>query len=383
METKARELIDGAELIVRGAIDAGCTFFAGYPITPATPILLKMYRELPSRGGIVLQGEDEIASISMCIGASLAGAKALTATSGPGMSLYSENIGLALMAEVPLVIVDVQRLGPATGAATTGAEGDVLFSRYVTSGGIPMVILSPSTVPELYHMTIQAFNTAEKLRIPVILLTSKDMVLSTHTICADELYPIPPFERSYAPEDVHYIPYKFERPEDVPPFLPVGARQRVRATTSMHDAYAYITKDPEKIEHLITHLVEKIRSRRNELSFVEVDLQHGSDTLLITYGITALTAREAVRRYRDQGGRISHLVMKTLFPIPEEPLTTALEGVSRVLIPELNVGLYYEAIRTFIPDTIDCVSYPKFNGELFTVDELLEFIEHSSQQGSM
>ena len=141
-----RELIDGATAIVRGAIAAGCDFFAGYPITPATPILLKMMSELPKTGGLAIQGEDEIASIGMCIGAAAAGRRALTATSGPGMSLYSENIGLALMAELPLVIVDVQRLGPCTGGATTIGQGDVQFVRWGTGGGYPIIVLAPSTM---------------------------------------------------------------------------------------------------------------------------------------------------------------------------------------------------------------------------------------------
>src|SRR5512142_1872178 len=152
-----REFMDGAEAITRGALTAGCNFFAGYPITPAAPILLRMLRELPKVGGVGIQGEDEIASIGMCIGAAMTGARAMTATSGPGMSLYSEQIGLAVMGEVPLVIVDVQRLGPATGGATTVGQADVQFVRWGTSGGYPIIALSPSTVGECYALTVRAF----------------------------------------------------------------------------------------------------------------------------------------------------------------------------------------------------------------------------------
>ncbi len=144
-----REYVDGATAIVRGAIDAGCTFFAGYPITPASGILMAMMRELPKVGGVAMQGEDEIASMGMCLGAAMAGSKAMTATSGPGMSLYSENIGLAIMGEVPLVVVDVQRLGPATGGATTVAQGDVQFVRWGTAGGYPVIVLAPSSVSRM------------------------------------------------------------------------------------------------------------------------------------------------------------------------------------------------------------------------------------------
>src|SRR5512145_1626816 len=166
-----RELTDGATAIVRGALAAGCDFFAGYPITPASQILMLMMRELPKAGGVAIQGEDEIASIGMCIGATLAGARAMTATSGPGMSLYSESIGLAIMGEVPLVIVDVQRLGPSTGGATTVSQGDIQFLRWGTSGGYPVIVLSPTSVAECYNLTRTAFDLAERFRIPVFLAT--------------------------------------------------------------------------------------------------------------------------------------------------------------------------------------------------------------------
>ena len=161
-----REFIDGNTAIVRGALAAGCDFFAGYPITPATPILLGMMRDLPRVGGVAVQGEDEIASFGFCIGAAMTGRRVLTATSGPGISLYSENIGLAIMGEVPLVIVDVQRMGPATGGATTAAQGDVQFIRWCTSGGYPIVVLSPATVADCYTLTMRAFDLLGALSLP-------------------------------------------------------------------------------------------------------------------------------------------------------------------------------------------------------------------------
>ena len=214
------EFINGAELISRAAIQAGCNFFAGYPITPATAIHLNMMRELPAIGRFAIQGEDEIASISMCIAASMAGKKAMTATSGPGISLYSESIGLAVMGEVPLVIVNAQRLGPATGGATTGAQGDIQFVRWVTSGGLPMVVLCPSSNASIYRLTIEAFNISEKLRTPVFLLTSKDMVLSRHTIDMQQLPEPEITDRNYFSGDGEFIPYAFNSVSDVPDFLP-------------------------------------------------------------------------------------------------------------------------------------------------------------------
>ena len=184
----ARQFMKGNDAIILGALAAGCRSYYGYPITPASPILMMMMRDLPRVGGVAVQGEDEIASIGMCLGAAMAGAKAMTATSGPGISLYSENIGLAIMAEVPLVIVDDQRLGPATGGATTVAQGDIQFVRWGTAGGYPTIVLAPSTVPETYGLTAKAFELAERFRCPVFLLTDKEIAMTLSAVDVDH-YP--------------------------------------------------------------------------------------------------------------------------------------------------------------------------------------------------
>jgi len=168
----ALEFIEGNEAIARGALRANCNFFAGYPITPSSSVLQYMLDMLPHHDGIAIQAEDEIASMGFCIGAAMAGSKVLTATSGPGISLYSENIGLAIAGETPMVIVNVQRQGPATGSATKGAEGDVQFTRWCTSGGLPVIVLSPATVEEAYELTYRAFNLSEQYRVPVFVLTN-------------------------------------------------------------------------------------------------------------------------------------------------------------------------------------------------------------------
>jgi len=193
-----REFLTGNEAVVRGAIRAGCNFFAGYPITPASSILTEFVRAFGDGSGIAVQTEDEIAAIGQCIGAAMAGARALTASSGPGLSLYSENIGLAQMGEVPLVIVDCQRMGPATGGATATGEGDVLFARHVTAGGFPLPVLAATDAETAYRLTYEAFNIAERLRTPVIVLSSKDIALTRQT--ADlEAVELPPRESRAVP----------------------------------------------------------------------------------------------------------------------------------------------------------------------------------------
>jgi len=217
------EFIEGNDAIARGAMKAGCDFFASYPITPASSILHYMNYFVPEVGGIVIQAEDEIASMGFCIGAAMAGRKVLTATSGPGLSLYSENIGLAIMGETPMVIVNVQRQGPATGSATEGAEGDIQFVRWVTSGGLPIIALSPANVGEAYYLTYIAFNFAEKYRTPVFIMSSKDIGVTKETVDIDSIELPPRIERNRLNgKKDDYLPHWFENPEDVPPIADFG-----------------------------------------------------------------------------------------------------------------------------------------------------------------
>lgn len=245
-----RELINGAQAIVRAAIHSGCNFFAGYPITPATDILLYMIRELPKAGGIAIQAEDEIASMGFCIGAAMTGKRVMTATSGPGISLYSENIGLAIMGEVPMVIVDVQRMGPATGGATTVAQGDIQFLRWGTSGGYPVIVLSPTNVPECYRLTCKAFDLAKRFRLPVFLATDKETALTLATVDIEAFTALPVRERVNAPVEAEFIPYRVKAGDEVPPLSPYGGAHLLRFTTSTHDEHGQLTKSPEKVRVL-------------------------------------------------------------------------------------------------------------------------------------
>ncbi len=366
------EFINGAELISRAAIKAGCDFFAGYPITPATAIHLNMMREMPAIGRFAIQGEDEIASISMCIAASMAGKKAMTATSGPGISLYSESIGLAVMGEAPLVIVNVQRLGPATGGATTGAQGDVQFVRWVTSGGLPMVVLCPSSNASIVRLTIEAFNISEKLRTPVFILTSKDMVLSRHTMDTQGFAEPEIIERKHYSGDGEFIPYFYESPKDVPDFLPIGGNRPVRFTTSMHDDKGYLTKDPVQVERKLSHLKDKILAGMVDYTFTDLDQDTGSDTLIISYGINTPVCKDVVARVRKTGRKCSLLTIETLFPIPEKKISEALSTVKTIIIPELNTGLYAESIRPLIQPGQKLKSIVRLDGELFSTDYIIQ-----------
>ena len=364
-----REYTDGSTAIVRGALDAGCDFFAGYPITPASPILMMMMRELPRVGGMAIQGEDEIASIGMCIGAVMAGARALTATSGPGLSLYSENIGLAVMGEVPLVIVDVQRLGPATGGATTVGQGDVQFARWGTAGGYPIIALAPSSIPDCYHLTMRAFDLAERFRCPVLLLTDKELNMTMNTVAVDEYAPAPVRERP-RPQGPG-TPYRYRPAGEVPPMRPYGGGEIVRFTGSSHDERAFITKHPPTVDDLNRHLAAKIEEHRDEIDLAEPDLQEGAFTLVVSYGVTAGAVREAVRRARRAGSALSSLTLKTLWPVPEDAIRAAAASHPRVLVPELNLGQYRLELERLLPDR-EVAGLNRVDGEMITPEQVLE-----------
>jgi len=384
MRSEFIEFVDGAQAIARGALAAGCNFFAGYPITPASPILHHMIRELPKVGGVAIQGEDEISSIGMCIGAAMTGAKSMTATSGPGMSLYSENIGLAIMGEVPLVIVDVMRLGPATGGATTVGQGDVQFVRWGTSGGYPIIALCPTNPRECYDLTIRSFKLAERFRCPVFLLTDREVVATMSTIKIAEYQETTQSHDQAAMveksgEDA-FVSYEINSPAEIPHLSPIGGPHLTRFTGSTHDELGFLTKDPDKVARLNQHLAAKIEAHRDEIESVSSDLQQGATTLVVSYGITARSAIEAVHIARQQGKKVSYLVVYSLWPVPENAITRALNGIERVVVAELNLGQYCLELKRLTNSAsssprLDVIGVHRVDGELISPQQILETIQ--------
>jgi len=374
-----REFIDGNTAIARGALAAGCDFFAGYPITPATPILLAMMRELPQANGVAVQGEDEIASLGFCIGAALAGRRAFTATSGPGISLYSENIGLAIMGEVPLVIVDVQRMGPATGGATTAAQGDLQFIRWGTSGGYPIIALCPATVTDCYTLTMHAFDLAERFRCPVFVLTDKEVASTMDTVNVSEFVSVEVRKRETAEPECLFRPCDYPQPDSNAPMSPYGGPHLLRFTTSTHDERGYLTKSPPKVERLNRHLIDKIALHQDEINLVREDCQEGAEVLLISYGITARAVQEAVREARAGGHCVSSLTLLSLWPIPEQAIRRAVAGISRIVVAELNDGQLRREVERLVcttsgvePQPTQVLGVNRIDGELITPEQILE-----------
>ncbi len=335
-------LMQGDEACAEGAIAAGCRFFAGYPITPATEIAETLSRRLPQVGGRFIQMEDEIASIAAVIGASFGGAKAMTATSGPGFSLMQENIGYAAMTEVPCVIVDVQRLGPSTGRPTSPSQGDVMQARWGTHGDHPIIALSPSSVRETFDLTVQAFNFAERYRTPVILLMDE---LVGHMRERIELPDFTTLDLEQRAET--RVPPEWYRPFEnfpegpnvnVPALVPFGEGYRYHLTGLHHDERGYPTDLPEEIEPWLERIFGKIDRALSDILLYEREGIQNADTLVIAYGGAARAARHAVKQARERSRRVGFLRLKTIWPFAEEVVEHAASRLHHVVVPELNRG---------------------------------------------
>jgi 2-oxoglutarate ferredoxin oxidoreductase subunit alpha len=370
--------MQGDEACAEGAIAAGCRFFAGYPITPATEIAEVLSRRLPQVGGKFIQMEDELASMAAIIGASVGGAKSMTATSGPGFSLMQENIGYAAMTEVPCVIVDVQRLGPSTGRPTSPSQGDVMQARWGTHGDHPIIALCPSSVRESFDLTVQAFNFAERYRTPVIILMDE---LIGHMREHVQL-PDPETLELVRREDTRVPPewYKpFENfPEgsnvNVPPLVPFGDGYRYHLTGLHHDDRGYPTDRPEEIQPWLERIFRKIERSLSDILLYDVDGIEDADTLVIAYGAAARSARHAVEHARERGRRVGFLKLKTIWPFPEEVIEHATRRLHQVVVPELNRGqLVLEVERVVGRHKVRRVN--RADGEMIKPGEIVAAIE--------
>ena len=368
-------LMEGNEAIARGAVAAGCNFFAGYPITPATTIYNTMLKLLPPMGGVCMQGEDEIASIGFCLGAAMAGMKTMTATSGPGISLYSEQISFAIGSEIPIVIVDVQRLGPSTGSATKGADGDIQFLQWGNSGGQPVIVLAPVDVKDCYTLTMHAFNLAETYRCPVFLAANKEISMTRETFDPDTLSLPSGIHRQYADTDKPFLPFEATPDRPVPDFLPIGGEPLVRQTSSTHGPDGYITTDPIQIAANQTRLQQKLTSSIHQFSFYDYYPVPDADTLVIAFGVTARAARVAVDNAHDHTGRASLLVLKTLWPVPEAVIKETGAPYKRVVVPEMNMGQYVREIQRLLPGK-QIAFLGQMNGELIKPSQIEEVIRN-------
>ncbi|ADY00250.1 2-ketoglutarate:ferredoxin oxidoreductase (KGOR), subunit alpha [Vulcanisaeta moutnovskia 768-28] len=346
-------LMMGSEALVRGAIYAGIRFYAGYPITPATEIAEYMAQLLPRAGGIFVQTEDELAAINMAIGASVAGWKAMVATSGPGFSLMQEGVGHAINTEVPLLIVDVQRGGPSTGQPTMPSQQDVMQARYGSHGSYEIIVLSPGNVQELFYLTIDAINLSEQYRTPVILLTEE---VTVHL-----------WEKIHVPDPEEYPVLPHVTP-------PTHGDEGFLLESQLHDERGYnVANDPELSAKALWRLIGKIRDNVDKISRIEVKYAGDNPEIFIaSYGCSARSALAAVKMLRQDGHKVGFLRLITLWPFPENAIKSVLRNANTIIVPEMNSGYMANEFRLL---GLNVVPIPKLGGEIPTPEEIYSAVK--------
>jgi len=368
-------LLQGNEAVVEGALRAGCRFFAGYPITPATEISEVLSVRLPEVDGTFIQMEDEIASLGAVIGASLAGVKAMTATSGPGFSLMQENLGFAIIAEIPCVIVNVMRGGPSTGLPTFPSQSDVMQARWGTHGDHPIIVLSASTVRECYDMTIKSFNFSEKYRTPVILLIDEVVAHMREKMVLSDGEEVEIFNRvkpTVPPE--WYIPYE-DTPSGIPVMANFGEGYRYHVTGLTHDIRGFPTSRPDEIGPFIARLHRKISSHFSEIQTAEFFQTEDAEVTIVAYGCVARSAKRAVIEAREKGLKVGLLRLITIWPFMRSAVERILQTSRILIVPEMNMGQISREVKRVNRGLAKVFALNKVDGTIITPEEILNRIQ--------
>jgi len=369
------KVLQGNEACAEGALRAGLNFFAGYPITPSSEIGEVLSIRLPENGGKFIQMEDEIGAMGAIIGASLAGAKVMTATSGPGFSLKQENIGFACMVEAPCVIINVQRGGPSTGNPTLPSQGDVMQARWGTHGDHPIIVVVPNSVKETYYATIRAFNLSEKYRNPVVVLLDEiighvfEKVDLTET---DEIEIMNRRKPDVPPEQ--YLPYSAGSSE-APPMANFGEGYRHHVTGLVHDETGFPTNNSKVVDKLIRRLNNKVMNNVDDI--VEVEEVHLDDAKvgIFAYGSTSRSAKRAISDAREQGLKVGMLRPKVIWPFPAKQVEDLAEEVTHIIVPELNLGQIAHEVEWAVKGKVEVVKINRVDGEPIRPQEILDVIK--------
>lgn len=367
--------VQGNEACARGAIYANLRFFAGYPITPSTEIAESLAELLPKVGGKFVQMEDEISSMCAICGASLAGMKVMTATSGPGFSLKQEAIGYAIMTEIPCVIVDAQRGGPSTGLPTEVSQGDVMQARWGVHGDHSIIALTASSVQDVFEITVEAFNMAETLRTPVVLLLDAEICHMRERLTIPDPGELHVVDRLYTEvkPGVAYHPY-LPREDGRLPISNFGDGHRFNVTGLHHDIWGFPTQNPDSIEYLNRHLYDKIENRTNRLArWKEYDLDD-ADIVLISYGSAARSARQHVFDRRRRGEKLGLLELQTIWPFPADLIREKTARARRVIVAEMNMGQICSQVKSVVEHPERVFLANRIDGRLITPENIARCI---------
>jgi 2-oxoglutarate ferredoxin oxidoreductase subunit alpha len=366
---------DGDTAIAEGAICAGCRFFGGYPITPASEIAERMSARLPQIGGVFIQMEDELASMNAVVGAAWGGARAMTATSGPGISLMLENIGLAVMTETPCVIVNIQRGGPSTGLPTATSQSDMMQARWGSHGDYAIIALAPGSPQEAFDLTVRAFNLAEKYRTPVFLMADESVGHMFERVIIPPLDEIPiyPWRKPKDPPGEDFLPYKAEE-DGVPPFPVAGTGYRIHVTGLTHDERGYPIVTAEQQQKLIPRLLGKIHNNRDDIIALEEDGIEGADVVVVSYGISARPSLRAVHLARERGLRVGMLKLVTVWPFAEDRIRELAPVVDAFVVPEVNMGQIALEVERCAAGQAETISVTHPGGDIHEPGVILDAI---------
>ena len=368
-------LMQGNEACVEGALAAGMRFFAGYPITPSTEIAELSSEKLPLMGGKFIQMEDEIASMAAIIGASLTGVKSMTATSGPGFSLKQENIGYAAIAEIPCVIVDVQRGGPSTGLPTSPSQGDIMQSRWGTHGDHPIIVVAPASVRETFDLTIKAFNLSEAYRTPVIILLDEVIGHMREKVELPDISQIKIIDRkkpTVNKED--YLPFKAD--EDlVPPMADYGEGYRFHVTGLVHDETGFPSNNPAVSDKLIRRLDGKIEKNKNSIIEWEEKNTDDAEIIILSIGCVSRASNAAMKIMRKKGIKVGTFRPITVWPFPEKRLKELSQKTKAIIVAEMNLGQMVLEAERIVKGMAKIEKVNKVNGEIITPDEIIAKIK--------
>lgn len=371
-------LMQGNEACVEGALAAGMRLYAGYPITPSTEIAELSALRLPQEGGKFIQMEDEIASIACAIGASVAGVKSMTATSGPGFSLKQENLGYAVLAEIPLVVVDVQRMGPSTGMPTSPSQGDMMMARWGTHGDHPIIAICPSSVKETYDLTIRAFNLSEKYRTPVLLMMDELVGHLREGMELPDKEDITIVDRPTVKyPDPKRLPYHMKKGQLVPEMAPFGMGQRYNITGLIHDESGFPTNSIEEAEKMMNRLMHKISDNYEKIKDYVTENVEDADVVIFCYGGTARAAQTAMEMAREKGLKVGIFRPRTVWPFPEKELEELSRKVKRIVVAEHNYGQMLLEVQRIVKNNCGVGFVGKWNGGVITPQEILAKIEEA------
>jgi 2-oxoglutarate ferredoxin oxidoreductase subunit alpha len=369
--SRTLKFVQGNEACAEAALYAGLEFFAGYPITPSTEIAEHLAVELPKKGGRFLQMEDEIGSLCAVIGASLTGHKSMTATSGPGFSLMQEALGYATMAEIPCVIVDVQRVGPSTGLPTSGGQGDVYQARWGTHGDHAIIAMTASNHQDVFEITVEAFNLAETYRTPVILLFDEVVGHMRERLEVPEPGEIALVDRlqTSVREGVDYHPY-LPREDGRLPMSDFGGVHRYNVTGLVHDMWGFPSSKPEVVHGLLRHLIDKIKNNVNKLTRYKEYYVNDAECVIISYGASARSALHVVESRRPRGERLGLLELQTLWPFPYELVREKCAHAKHVVVAEMNMGQIMRAVKRAVDVPERVVLANRIDGVFITPQDI-------------